>query len=141
MTTTTLRSDPIRRLITEGTDALGNTAGGRDLAKAEHCFREALKLMGDDGAAPGSMLAVAWDRFAFVCDMQEMLEEAESCYLHSLAAQQAADWPPEVCDDLTLLRLGQLYGRMGKRNLQLAVLTRMKAHEACSCRRNAERIL
>jgi tetratricopeptide (TPR) repeat protein len=138
MTTDTLQSARLRRLMTEGTDALGDATGKRDLAKAEHCFRNALELLRHGDAVGDPTWAVAWDRLALVCDMQDRLEEAETCYLHSLAAQEAAGWPPEVCDDLTLLRLGQLYGTVGKRNLQLAIIKRMEQQDRCSCWRNAE---
>jgi tetratricopeptide (TPR) repeat protein len=134
MSICTTRSQHLHRLISEGWDAVGFTTGNPELQRAERCFRAALELLREDDARGEPLLAAAWDGLGYVCDVTDRLEDAETYYLHSLAAQQAAGWPPDVCDDLTLLRLGQLYGRLGKHDLQRAVISRMAAHETCSCR-------
>ena len=103
---------------------------------AERRCRQALSLLVPAVGHAHPFTAAALDALAFALDLQRRDQEAETFYLHSLAAQQAAGWPPTVCDDLTGLRLMQLYGRMGKHRLKGAVHDWFRSRDRCSCRRS-----
>jgi len=105
-------------------------------ALAERRCRQALSLLVPAVGHAHPFTAAALDALAFALDLQRRDQEAETFYLHSLAAQQAAGWPPTVCDDLTGLRLMQLYGRMGKHRLKGAVHDWFRSRDRCSCRRS-----
>jgi len=105
-------------------------------ALAERRCRQALSLLVPAVGDGHPFTAAAFDALAWSLDLQKRDQEAETFYLRSLAAQQAAGWPPTVCDDLTGLRLMQLYGRMGKHRLKRAVHDWFRSRDKCSCRRS-----
>jgi hypothetical protein len=125
------------RLIQEAVATLDGQHGVPNYVRAEVCLREAVSLLCGVEDVDGALWAVAYDRLAWACDAQGRDADAETYYLRSLAAQQAAGWPPVVCDEVTLMRLSQLYGRRGQHGLQLATLSRMQQQKECSCRRSA----
>ena len=67
-------------------------------------------------------LALAWDRLGILYEEMGDPEEAETCYLRSLGAQQAAGWCSAVGQGLTVRRLARLYEIAGKHALHMAVL-------------------
>ncbi len=124
-----------RELVRESLVVLHPTKGLPDYFRAEVSLREALALLqGCEYRAP-LLVLVACDNLAWVCDAQGKEADAETYYLRSLALQQAAGWPPIVCDELTLLKLAQLYARQGRQALHRATLRKMELQEHCSCRR------
>lgn len=126
-----------RELVREGLTALHPKSGLPNYFRAELAFREAVALLRGTEQETGLLLVVAYDNLAWACDAQGREADAESFYLRSLAAQQAADWPPVVCDELTLLKLSQLYARQGNLEMQRATLRKMRSQTECSCKRSA----
>ena len=114
-----------RELVRESLVVLHPTKGLPDYFRAEVSLREALALLGGCEYRAPLLVLVACDNLAWACDAQGKEADAETYYLRSLALQQAAGWPPIVCDELTLLKLAQLYARQGRHALQCS----------CSCRR------
>lgn len=108
----------------------------RNFAEAERCFWRAVDILLEGVGPDDPHLALVWERLATLYDRLGDVDRAETCYLRSLAVQQAAGWPPVVCDERTVTRLARLYGRMGKEGLQLAVLANIDARRPCSCRRH-----
>lgn len=141
----TAREDPVagrlamvERLIHAGRALLASAGNGvrfRNYTEAERCFRRAVDLLLQSVGPDHPQLAIVWERLATLYDRLGDFERAETCYLRSLAAQQAAGWPPVVCDERTLVRLARVYGKTGKASLQLAVLSRVETMGPCSCRR------
>ena len=105
-------------------------------ALAERRCRQALSLLVPAVGDEHPFTAAALDALAWALDLQKRNQEAETYYLRSLAAQQAAGWPPTVCGDLTGLRLMGLYGRMGEHRLKRAVHDWFRTRDQCSCRRS-----
>jgi tetratricopeptide (TPR) repeat protein len=112
-------------LIRAGMIALDHR-GGRDLARAESCFREALDLLRACLGEPHAKVSYALDRIGLVCQMQGREAEAEALYLRSLEALDE-DAAPTEWNDLTLLNLAILYGRQGRLSERDAVLARYGA--------------
>lgn len=92
-------------------------------AEAERCFRGALKILRDAVGSAHPQLALAWDRMGVLYEEMGDPEEAETCYLRSLGAQQAAGWSSTIGQGLTIRRLARLYESMGKGALQEAVMS------------------
>ncbi len=129
------------RLIHAGRALLASAGQGvrfRNFAEAERCFKRAVEVLWEAGDAGHPQRALAWERLATLYDRLGNVERAETCYLRSLAAQQISGWPSVVCDERTMVRLARLYGRMGKENLQLAVLSKIETRRPCSCRRHGQ---
>ncbi len=124
--------------IREGIAAIRPKDGPPNYARAEIALREAVSLLRGTEEVNPAVLAVAFDKLGWVCDAQGRDDDAESYYLRSLAAQKAAGWPPVVCDELTMLRLAQLYRRRGQPVLGKAVLARLRAQTKCSCKRSPQ---
>lgn len=124
--------------IREGITAIRPKEGPPNYVRAELALREAISFLRGAPEASSAVWAVAYDKLAWVCDAQGRDADAETFYLSSLSAQKAAGWPPVVCDELTMLRLAQLYRRQGRNDLGKAVLTRLRSQNQCSCRRSAE---
>ncbi len=113
------------RLIRAGRALLAWAGEGTrhgNYAEAERCFHRALDILRESVGDGHPQLALVWDRLAVLYEELGDSEEAETCYLRSLATQQAAGWESSVYQERTLLRLAQLYGRMAKHELQSAVL-------------------
>lgn len=111
------------RLIRAGRAQLAWARHGErrgDLTEAETCFGKALEILRDAVGNGHPQLALAWDRLGVLYEELDDAEEAETCYLRSLAAQQAAGWA-SVAGGLTVRRLGRLYGRLGRHDLQVAL--------------------
>jgi hypothetical protein len=124
--------------IREGITAIRPKDAPPNYVRAELALREAISLLRGARDAPPAVWALAFDRLAWLCDAQGREEDAESFYLRSLSAQEAAGWPPVVCDELTMLRLAGLYRRQERSALAHAVLTRLRSQQVCSCRRSTE---
>lgn len=124
--------------IREGMTAIRPKDSPPDYVRAELALREGISLLRGADDAPPALWAVAFDRLAWVCDAQGRDADAESFYLSSLSAQQAAGWPPVVCDELTMLRLAGLYRRQERSELARAVLTKLRSQQVCSCRRSTD---
>lgn len=124
--------------IREGMTAIRPKDAPPNYVRAELALREGISLLRGAEDAPPALWAVAFDRLAWVCDAQGREADAESFYLRSLSAQQAAGWPPVVCDELTMLRLAGLYRRQERPALARAVLIKLRSQQVCSCRRSTE---
>ncbi len=90
-----------------------------DVAFARDCFHAATGLyawaLGAD-----RRLAFAWDRLGFAYHRLGDADEAESCYLRSLAIQDQARQRRTVWNDVTLLNLASLYAASGRPALRAA---------------------
>lgn len=127
------------RLIRAGRAQLAWARHGErqgDAAEAENCFGKALEILRDAVGNGHPQLALAWDRLGVLYEELDDAEEAETCYLRSLAAQQAAGWT-SVAGGLTVRRLGRLYGRLGRHGLQLAVMSAEETQQGGRSRHGA----
>jgi tetratricopeptide (TPR) repeat protein len=112
------------RLIRAGRALLSWPGGDNcrgSIAEAERCFRGALEILKEAVGSAHPQLALAWDRLGVLYEEMGDPEEAETCYLRSLGAQQAAGWSSALGQGLTVRRLARLYETMGKQSLHLAV--------------------
>lgn len=88
---------------------------------AQRCFCAAIRLyawaLGAD-----RRLAFAWDRLGYVHHRLGNDEEAETCYLRSLAIQEESRQESSTWNEVTLLNLATLYRSNGRPALSRSVL-------------------
>jgi len=80
---------------------------------ARRCFHAATGLYAAALDA-GHRLVHAWERLGYTCHLMGDLDEAESCYLRSLAIQQGTGRPFTLLSKVTAAHLNDLYRATGR---------------------------
>ena len=118
-------------LLREGMIAITKSEP-HDVPRAETCFRSALDLLVEIFGTSHPKVSFALDRVGYVCQLQGKEEEAERRYEQSLTPVFNREWPPSPWNEVTLLNVAILYGRLGReaeKNIILDFLRRVYAKD------------